>query len=72
MYLFEIIAISSDYDGLKHNAQIAKPIQYDVRHIKRTYGNFGLFIDTILGLEKALLLIPGGVERQIPRQVIPD
>lgn len=72
MYLFEIITISGDYDGLKQNAQIAKPIQYDVQHIKRTYGNFGLFIDTIPALEKALLLILDGVGKQIPGQVIPD
>ena len=50
MYLFETIAISGDYDDLEPNAQIAKLIQYDVQHIKRTYGNSGSFIDTIAAL----------------------
>ena len=61
MYLFEIITISGDYDGLARNAQIAKPIQYDVRNIKRTYGSFGLFVDTISGLKEALFLVPDGL-----------
>ena len=61
MYLFEIITVSGDYDGLAQNAQIAKPIQYDVLYIKRTYGNSGLFVDTIFGLKEALLLVPDGL-----------
>ena len=72
MYLFEIITISGDYDGLTQNAQIANPIQYDVHHIKRTYGNFGLFIDTIFGLQKAVFLNPDSVVGQFPRQAMPD
>ncbi len=55
MYLFETIAISGDYDDLKPDAQIAKLIQFDVQHIKMTYGSFGVFIDTIHALEKPYL-----------------
>lgn len=72
MYLFEIIAISGDYDDLRPNAQIAKLIQFDVQHIKRTYGNFDLFIDTISSLQKAVFIILDGGGRQIPRQAILD
>ena len=61
MYLVEIITVSGDYDGLVQNAQIVKPIQYDVLYIKRTYGNFGLFVDTIFGLKEALFLVPNGL-----------
>ena len=61
MYLFEIITISGNYDGLAQNAQIAKPIQYDVRYIKRTYGNFGQFVDTIPALDEAVFFVPEGL-----------
>ena len=56
MYLFEITAISGDYDDLKPNAQIAKLIQFDVQRIKMTYGSFGLFIDTLHALKKAVFI----------------
>lgn len=72
MYLFEIIAISGDYDDLRPNAQIAKLIQFDVQHIKMTYGSFGPFIDTIHALEKAVFIILDGVDKQVPREAMPD
>ena len=67
MYLFEIIAISGYYDDLRPNAQIARLIQFDVQHIKMTYGSFGLFIDTIPALKKAVFIILDGVDKKVSR-----
>ena len=35
---------SNGYDSLKHNAQIANPIQYSVRPIKRSDGTSNLLL----------------------------
>jgi hypothetical protein len=62
VYLVEIITIPDDYDRLKYNAQIAKPIQYGVQRIKRTDVNCCRLVDTIRSLEKAVFLTLDGLE----------
>ncbi|TNF86241.1 MAG: hypothetical protein JSU67_13640 [Gammaproteobacteria bacterium] len=72
MYLIEITTVSGDYDASGQNAQIANPIQYGVRRIKRTDENSCPLIDTICGLEIAVFLTLHGLQERSSESIIPN
>ena len=72
MYLIEITTVSGDYDGSGQNAQIASPIQYGVRRIKRTDVNSCPLVGTIRSLETAVFLTLHGLQRGGSEAVIPN